>query len=35
MLGFNAGIPRLPLIEMSGAGKERLKKSMQDYGIEI
>lgn len=33
MIGFNVGIPRLPLIEMSDAGKERLKSAMKDYGI--
>lgn len=26
MMGFNVGIPRLPLVEMSEAGKEKLKK---------
>ncbi len=35
LLGYNAGIPRLPLVEMSKAGKERLKKSMINYGIKI
>lgn len=35
MMGFNVGIPRLPLIEMSDAGKERLKSEMINYGIEI
>lgn len=35
MLGFNAGIPRLPLIEMSNSGKENLKNEMIDYGIKI
>lgn len=33
MMGFNTGVPRLPLIEMSEEGKSRLKKDMQDYGI--
>lgn len=33
MMGFNVGIPRLPLIEMSDAGKERLKAEMINYGI--
>ena len=28
MIGFNAGTPRLPLIEMSETGKERLKNSL-------
>lgn len=35
MMGFNVGTPRLPLIEMSDAGKERLKSAMKDYGIKI
>ena len=33
MMGFNAGIPRLPLIEMSESGKENLKNEMINYGI--
>ena len=33
MMGFNCGIPRLPLIEMSEAGKENLKNEMNNYGI--
>lgn len=35
MIGFNVGTPRLPLIEMSDAGKERLRKEMINYGIKI
>ncbi len=35
MLGFNAGIPRLPLIEMSEPGKENLRKEMINYGLKI
>jgi len=35
MMGFNVGIPRLPLIEMSESGKEKLKNEMISYGIEI
>lgn len=35
MMGFNVGIPRLPLIEMSDAGKERLKSEMVNYGIKV
>lgn len=35
LLGYNAGNPRLPLVEMSKSGKERLKKSMINYGIKI
>ena len=33
MMGFNVGIPRLPLIEMSETGKEKLKNEMINYGI--
>ncbi|MDO5555926.1 MAG: 4-hydroxy-tetrahydrodipicolinate synthase [Clostridia bacterium] len=33
MIGFNSGTPRLPLIEMSNSGKEKLKQEMQNYGI--
>ena len=35
MIGFNAGIPRMPLIEMSEAGKERLRNEMINYGIKL
>ena len=35
MIGFNVGTPRLPLIEMSEAGKERLKKSLTNFGLEV
>ncbi len=35
MIGFNAGIPRLPLIEMSDTGKEKLKNEMINYGIKL
>ena len=35
MLGFNTGIPRLPLIEMSEKGKENLKKELINYGLKI
>jgi len=33
MIGFKAGIPRLPLIEMSKEGQEKLKKSLKNYGV--
>jgi 4-hydroxy-tetrahydrodipicolinate synthase len=33
MIGFNAGIPRLPLIEMSDNGQKNLKKALKDYGV--
>ncbi len=35
MMGFNVGTPRLPLIEMSDAGKEKLKTEMISYGIKV
>ena len=35
MMGFNVGIPRLPLIEMSESGKEKLKNEMINYGVII
>ena len=35
MIGFNAGIPRLPLIEMSENGKENLKQEMLNYGLKV
>ena len=28
MIGYNFGIPRLPLIEMSEEGKEKLRKTL-------
>ena len=33
MIGFDAGIPRMPLIEMSENGKEELKEEMRKYKI--
>ena len=33
MLGYNFGVPRLPLVEMSDLGKEKLKKEMIQYGL--
>ena len=35
MMGFNAGIPRMPLIEMSESGKEKLKIEMINYGVKL
>ncbi len=32
LVGYNYGIPRLPLIEMSPAGKEKLEKAMKEFG---
>ncbi len=33
LMGYNFGIPRLPLVEMSDIGKENLKKHMKNYGL--
>ncbi len=33
MLGYNAGKPRLPLIEMSKNGKDKLEKELKDFGL--
>ena len=33
MMGYSVGIPRLPLVEISNAGKEKLKKTLLDYGL--
>lgn len=33
MLGYNVGIPRLPLIEMSEKGKETLKRELLTFGL--
>jgi 4-hydroxy-tetrahydrodipicolinate synthase len=33
MQGFQVGAPRLPLVEMTDAGKARLRKAMQDFGV--
>lgn len=33
MLGFNVGIPRLPLVEMNMSGQEKLRDEMHKYGI--
>ena len=35
MIGYNVGKPRLPLIEMSHTGKERLRKALVDFGLEV
>ena len=29
--GYDFGIPRLPLVEMSETGKQRLKKAIQEF----
>ena len=33
MMGFNVGIPRLPLIEMTKEGQKHLKEEMVKYGV--
>lgn len=33
MVGYNVGVPRLPLIEMSEAGKEKLKSELLTFGL--
>ncbi len=33
MMGYNMGIPRLPLIEMSADGKSKLEKEMKNFGL--
>lgn len=33
MLGYTAGIPRLPLIEMSAAEKDKLNKELKNFGL--
>ncbi len=35
LMGMNAGPVRLPLTEMEASNKERLKKSLENYGIEV
>lgn len=32
LLGYDYGVPRLPLIPLSTAGKEKLVKAMKDFG---
>lgn len=33
MLGYNVGIPRLPLIEMSKSGKIKMEKELKNFGL--
>lgn len=35
MMGFNAGIPRLPLLEMTDSGKQKLKNEMINFGLNL
>ena len=32
LLGYNYGIPRLPLIPLSDAGMQKLEKAMKEFG---
>ena len=33
MIGYNFGSPRLPLIDISEKGKQRLKKSLENFNL--
>ena len=33
MRGYTMGEPRLPLLEMSDAGKETLRKALKEFGL--
>ncbi len=33
MIGYNVGTPRLPLIEMSDSGKEKLKQELKNFNL--
>jgi len=33
IMGYNYGVPRLPLIKMSDNGKEKLNKSLDEFGL--
>jgi len=33
MMGFDCGLPRLPLVEITDQGEEKLRKAMKDYGL--
>lgn len=33
MIGYDFGIPRLPLVELSASNKDYLKKELQNYGL--
>lgn len=33
IMGYNYGIPRLPLVQMTNANKEVLEKAMKEYGL--
>lgn len=33
IMGYNFGVPRLPLVELSESGKNRLKNSMEKFGL--
>ena len=33
MMGYNYGVPRLPLVRLSEKNQERLKNSMKNFGL--
>ena len=33
MLGYKVGVPRLPLVEMTEIGKEKMKKELIEFGL--
>ena len=33
LIGYNVGIPRLPLIEMTDSGKEKLKQELKSFNL--
>lgn len=35
MVGFNAGLPRLPLVELSDSGKEKVKSALKNLNISM
>ncbi len=35
LLGFNVGVPRAPLTEIEPANREKVKKAMQEFGLEV
>ena len=33
MIGYNVGIPRLPLIELSESGKNKMENELKKFGL--
>ena len=33
MVGFNAGLPRLPLVELSDSGKDKVRSALKNLNI--